>query len=275
MALSEYVLKKASDGMLSWPSQLEIAEQAGVTLREVDEAALKQQILPARYKRNLPDLSVQEQYILFKSRVGVVGCGGLGGYVIEELARLGVGAITAVDYDVFEEHNLNRQLLSQTALIGQSKAMAAVQRVQAVNPAVVVDSYVERLDEANSPVLLKGCQVVVDALDNISTRKVLSRACSQFRVPLVHGAIGGWYGQVTTQFPGDNTVDLLYERVTDASLTQSGMLVFAPAVIASLQVAEVIKILLGKGRLLRRKIMFINLLDMEVEVMELSSPTES
>lgn len=270
MSLTEYVLKKANHGMLSWSSELGIAEQAGVTLREVDEAALKADIMPARYNRQLPDISVKEQYILFQSRVGVVGCGGLGGYVIEEVARLGIGAIKAIDYDVFEDHNLNRQLFSQPSLIGQSKALAAAARVNTINPAVMVEAAADKLDAANGAVLLEGCNVVVDALDNISSRKVLAQTCNQLKVPLVHGAIGGWYGQVATQFPGENTIDLLYEGATDESMVRSGMMVFAPAVTASLQVAEVIKILLGKGTLLRHKVMFANLLDMEIEVMKLS-----
>jgi molybdopterin/thiamine biosynthesis adenylyltransferase len=138
MNLLESVLQKAVNGMISWQAELEIAEYAAVPVREVDEAALKSDIMPGRYRRNLPALSVKDQYRLFKSRVGVVGCGGLGGYIIEELARIGIGEIKAIDYDVFEEHNLNRQLLSRPELIGSSKAMAAVERVNSINPDVLV-----------------------------------------------------------------------------------------------------------------------------------------
>lgn len=270
MNLAESVMQKAVDGMISWQEETKIAEQAGVTITEVDEAALKMDIMPGRYSRNLPALTVQEQYILFQSRVGVVGCGGLGGYIIEELARIGIGEIRAIDYDVFEEHNLNRQLLSQPALIGHSKARAAVERVKYINPAVSVEALTSKLDAANGIKLLEGCDVVVDALDNVSSRKVLAQTCKNLNVPMVHGAIGSWYGQVTTQFPGENTVELLYANASDESLTKPGMMVFMPATVASLEVAEVVKILLGKKSLLRNKIMFVNLLDMEMEVMELS-----
>ena len=89
---------------------------------KVEEMALAQGIIPVRYQRNLNAISIEEQYCcLAKSRVAVVGCGGLGGYVIEELARLGVGFITAWDYDCFEEHNINRQLNAQLNNLGQSK----------------------------------------------------------------------------------------------------------------------------------------------------------
>src|SRR5512147_2658552 len=92
---------------------------------EVEAASFKANLLPARYRRNRKTLSIDQQSTLFNARAAVIGCGGLGGYVIEELARLGVGTITAVDPDVFEEHNLNRQLYSSPALLGQPKAEAA------------------------------------------------------------------------------------------------------------------------------------------------------
>jgi molybdopterin/thiamine biosynthesis adenylyltransferase len=271
MNLAEHVKAKASAGLLAWQSELEIARQEGVTIRDVDEAALKADIMPGRYSRNLPALSGREQYRLFQSQVGVVGCGGLGGYIIEELARIGIGAIKAVDYDVFEEHNLNRQLLSRPELIGCGKARAAVERVNAINPAVKITAVNEKLDAANGTILLKDCQVVADALDNILTRKILANVCKQLNVPLVHGAIVGWYGQVAAQYPGSNTIDLLYGEARDENLVKSGMMVFAPAVTASFQVAEIVKILLGKGQPLKDKVMFINLLEMETEVMKLPS----
>lgn len=271
MNLAESVMQKAVNGMISWQAEMEIVEQAGVTVSEVDEAALNADIMPGRYSRNLPALTVKEQYLLFKSRVGVIGCGGLGGYIIEELARIGIGAIKAIDFDIFEEHNLNRQLLSRPELIGFSKARAAIKRVAMINPAVKVDISTSKLDAANGSVLLKGCDVAVDALDNVSSRKVLAQTCKNLNIPMVHGAIGGWYGQVATQFPGENTVEMLYANTNDDSMTKPGMMVFMPATVASLEVAEVVKILLGKKSLLRNKIMFVNLLDMEIEVMELST----
>lgn len=152
MSLAEYIFEKAANGLLSWSAELEAAEQFRVTIREVDEAALKADIMPGRYSRNLPALSVQEQYRLFQSQVAVVGCGGLGGYIIEELSRIGVGIIKAIDYDVFEEHNLNRQLLSQPSLIGHSKARAAAERVNTVNPAVIVNACTEKLEMVKAKV---------------------------------------------------------------------------------------------------------------------------
>lgn len=238
-------------------------------IKEVEEQALARGILPLRYLRNLDTIDVSEQHSLFNARVAVVGCGGLGGHVIEQLARLGVGSITAWDYDVFEEHNLNRQIYSQIENLGQSKVAITARRVRAVNPAVRFNGFHRKFDESSRG-NLQGMQVVVDALDNIPARLILSSMCGDMGIPLVHGAVGAWYGQVCTQFPGDNVIERLYREACaeKGAEIQQGILGFIPAVIAGLQVAETVKILLGRGELLRHKVMFINLLDMEFDVME-------
>ena len=126
----EEFLRAASEGdLLSWSSQVDASKQFGVSVAKVEEIALRAGILPSRYQRNRRTISVDNQYTLFRSRVAVLGCGGLGGYIVEQLARLGVGCIVAIDPDVFEEHNLNRQLLSSIAWLGRSKAQAALERV--------------------------------------------------------------------------------------------------------------------------------------------------
>lgn len=248
----------------------ELAGETGCTVREIEESALAQGILPCRYQRNINTISTEDQYRLFKSSIAVIGCGGLGGYVIEELARMGVGAITAWDYDKFEEHNLNRQVLSSTGVIGQQKVQTAIQRVKDINPAIEFTAYDRKFDE-NSIALMGEIQVVVDALDNIQGRLLLSRVCLELGIPLVHGAIGGWYGQVTTQFPGDTTLEQIYGKADqDQGIeTSLGNPAFIPAVVASLQVAEVIKILLRTGETLRHRLLYLNLLDMEIDILKL------
>ena len=167
-----------------------------------------------RYERNMMTLSPEENAKLATFKVFVAGCGGLGGYVIEELGRLGIGHITAVDGDVFEESNLNRQLLSTVALLGKSKAETAKQRMLEVNPDVEVTPIHIMIDDDNCPELIRGHDLVIDALDNMGTRKVLERACEKEGIPMVHGAIAGWYGQVSAIFPGDRVMEKLYP--TDA-----------------------------------------------------------
>lgn len=270
--LAQLICQSAQDFKLLWSDQVRLAENTGHTLREVEDIALDYGIIPVRYQRNVQAISIEEQLILAKARVAVVGCGGLGGYVIEELARLGVGSITAWDYDCFEEHNINRQINAHINNLGQSKTEMAAQRVKTINPVVEFIGLPHKFDEQQGMEFLTDKQVVIDALDNIPTRMMLAKVCHDLNIPLLHGAVGSWYGQVTTQFPEDNTLEQLYGAVhgTQGIEAAQGILSFVPALVASLQAAEVIKLLLGRGDLLRGKVMFINLLDMEIEIMELT-----
>ena len=223
-----------------------------------------------RYIRNIEAISEEENAALFDKKVCVIGCGGLGGYIIEILARIGVGNLIVVDGDVFEESNLNRQLLSKTDLLGKSKAESAYRRVLEINPEVKVKYIYDFLDESNYSEIINNSDVAVDALDNIKTKKFLQRACEELGIPLVHGAIGGWYGQVTTIFPGDRTLDIIYKGEEEKGQEKIlGNLPFTASYTASLQSAEVIKLLIKRGDLLRKKVLFMDLLNNESEIINL------
>jgi molybdopterin-synthase adenylyltransferase len=265
--LDEFLQAGSEGDVLSWASQVKTSKQFGLSVAQVEEAALRAGILPARYQRNRRTISIENQLLLFRSRVAVLGCGGLGGYIVEQLARLGVGSIIAIDPDVFEEHNLNRQLLSSIAWLGRSKALAALERVSQINPAVTLVAREVAYTPENGADLLQGAQVVVDGLDSIPTRMALCQTCLELNVPLVHGAIAGWYGQVTTQFPGETTLQKVYgpRAAGKGAEKELGNPSFTPAVVASLEVAEVCKILLQKGKSLRGRELLINLLDMDFQ----------
>ena len=223
-----------------------------------------------RYSRNMNTLSPYENDCLKGFKVCVIGCGGLGGYIIEELGRLGIGTITAVDGDVFEESNLNRQLLSDMNNLGSSKADAAAKRMSKINPLITIVPVEQRLTAENGLAILKGHDVVIDALDNIESRIILERLAEELEIPMVHGAIAGWFGQVTTVFPGDRTLSLLYPEGEKHGIEKElGNPSFTPAVIASLQVAETLKVLIKRGAVLRKRILVINLLNQEYEIIEL------
>jgi molybdopterin/thiamine biosynthesis adenylyltransferase len=263
--VAEY-LRTWSDGdLVSRELQQAAMQQFDCSCARVEEIALVSGLLPARYQRNRQTISASGQLSLFRSRVAVVGCGGLGGYVIEQLARLGVGTLVVIDPDIFEEHNLNRQLLSAVDELGKSKVAAAVARVNAINPAVTVISHETAFSAANGAELFSGVQLVVDALDSIPVRLELAAVCNDLELPLVHGAIGGWYGHVTTQFPGEKTIEKIYANwVAGKGLEQQlGNPAFTPAVVASLQVAEACKLLLGELPLLRGRLLSVDLLSME------------
>lgn len=204
-----------------------------------------------RYLRNHDAISETEQSLLAEKHVLVVGCGGLGGILIECLARIGVGHLRVVDGDLFDETNLNRQLLSSTMNLGRPKTLAAQQRVMAVNPLVKVEAFQTLLTEENAEDLLSGCDVVVDALDNIPARLLLQQAAKDANIPLVHAAVAGWIGQVCVIQPGEDLLNILYPSSTEThgEEQESGTLSFTAAVTASWQAAETVKLLLGKPRL--------------------------
>lgn len=263
----QFLRDRSPEGLLPLSVQAEAAGRFGLSVPQVEEIALTAGILPARYQRNREMLSLAQQLTLFRSRVAVIGCGGLGGYIIEELARLGIGGIVAVDPDVFQEHNLNRQLYATPDQLGRKKVEAAACRVAAVNPAVTFRPVAEAFAEQNGAELLRGVAVAVDALDSIPARLLLAEMCDRRGIPMVHGAIAGWYGRLATQFPGDGTLRQLYPRNRELPGIEvsQGNPSFTPAVVAALEVAEVVKILLNVGAPIRNRCLSIDLYHLEFE----------
>lgn len=200
--------------------------------------------MESRYMRNIPALTEQECLALRRKRVLVVGCGGLGGHILDQLARIGVGHIRVVDGDVFEATNLNRQLLSLVPLMGVRKAKAAAQHVNRVNPEITVEAVEEFLTEANVSGLIADCDAVLDALDNIPSRKLLASACEKAGIPYIYGAIQGWVAQAAVSLPGDGLINTLYPE--DIVIRDKSVLSFTPALCASLQTSLCVKLLVGR-----------------------------
>lgn len=267
MSILRFLAEKADGKLLSWVDQRELMAQFELDCATAEGLILQSGYLPARYQRNQQMISTEQQLKLHQSKVAVVGCGGLGGYVLEELARLGVGQIVAIDPDVFEEHNLNRQLLSTIDQLGVEKNLAAVQRIAVINPAVRVSPITAAFSKENGSEMLEDVELVIDAVDNIPTRLELAEICSRLKLTLVHGAIAGWYGQVVTVEPGDGALQRLYANWSGGKGVEAGIgnPSFTPALVASLQVAEACKLLLGQGEILRNKMLSVNLLDMQFD----------
>ena len=247
----------------------ELAATFDCPIREVELAALEAGVVPWRYLRNLGTVGPEGQARLLRATVAVVGLGGLGGYVVEALARVGVGRLVLIDHDVFEEHNLNRQILSAEAKLGTSKVQAARQRVAEVNGAVEVMGHAVALTRVNLPRLLEGVDVVVDALDRLPMRLVLQKGAQALSIPMVHGSIAGFLGQVMTIFPKDAGLRSLYGEGDDLPEqgleVQLGCPAATPMAVAAWEAQEVIKILLGRGELLRGRLL---VMDMEAGVIE-------
>ena len=198
-----------------------------------------------RYERNIPALSEAECALLHAKTVAVIGCGGLGGYLIEFLARLGIGSILCVDGDIFQKSNLNRQLLSTVSLLGTNKAQAAANRVKAINPDVHVKAISAFLNEENARMIIKGCDAVLDALDNIPSRRILAQACRTEKIPYIYGAIAGWVAQAAIYMPEDNWIEKLYPE--DVVIKDKSALSFIPALCAAMQVSLCTKVLTGRA----------------------------
>ena len=157
-----------------------LAGERGLAPLEVEVAALEAGVVPERYQRNIGTVGIEGQLKLLRSRVGVCGLGGLGGYVAEELARFGVGSLVLVDGDVFEENNLNRQLLCRESDLGMPKAEVAAERVRAVNSSLAVTAYRRFVRLEDILEVFSSVDVVVDALDNVTAR--IGRASCRERV---------------------------------------------------------------------------------------------
>jgi len=241
--------------------------------REVEILALNNNIIPERYHRNLGVISPYEQVKLLQSKIAIIGVGGLGGTVLELLARMGIGELIIVDKDVMGDDNLNRQILSTEANLGQSKTEVAAKRVKEINSSIEITGYSTFINPDNIKKVIMGAGVVVDALDNLPSRFVLQEACQDLKIPLVHGAVAGFNGQLTTIFPEDRGLKLIYgseknlpEHGSEAEL---GAPTVIPALIASLETQEVIKILLKRGKLFRNKLLYLDIEEGTIEILNL------
>ncbi len=258
--------------VIEWEMIQSLARRYGCLPREVELAALSTNIVPLRYARNSGTVGLEGQARLLESTVAVVGLGGLGGYVTEALARMGIGHLILVDHDRFEAHNLNRQMLSSEELLGHSKVKAAVARIRAINSSVEVTSHQAALDASNLTGFLASADVVVDALDSLSTRLVLQAGVAALGIPLIHGSIAGMLGQVMTVFPGDAGLGALYgtgEHLPEHGIEEElGTPAPTPMAVAAWEAQETIKVLLGIGQPLRHRLLVIDMQHATVDVID-------
>jgi len=255
---------------------LKLADKCRCSIHNIYLEAMNLRIYPYRYLRNRDAISLNEQIILAKSKVAIIGAGGLGGHLILSLARLGIGHLVIIDRDVFDETNLNRQALSSTESIEFSKSESAARIIGSINPGVIISPFMVKIDTSNADKMLDGVTVVVDALDNISDRFVVERAAKRLKIPMVHGAVAGFEGQVMTIFPDDPGLESLYGNdQTDRNKRKSpeailGVPTIAPSFISTLQTMEVLKIILKRGNLFRNTMVHVDLETGQFNKFELS-----
>jgi len=235
-----------------------IAAEKGLASLEVEKKALEDGIVPIRYERNIGTIGIEGQLALLGSCVGVCGLGGLGGYIVESLARYGVGHLILVDGDVFDENNLNRQVLCSEADLGRPKADVAADRAAAINSSLLVEAHHRFAALGDIPEIFAHADLVVDALDNVSSRLDLEEGCARLGIPMIHGAIAGDSGQVMTIFPGDPGLKAIYSSGGERGVEiLEGNPPVTPALVASLQAREAVKVICG-GETLRNGFLLVD-----------------
>ena len=217
--------------------------------------------------RNIPALSEADMEKLAESRVLIAGCGGLGGNVTEQFARLGVGHLIVVDGDDFEESNLNRQILCLSDNIGQSKAAAAASRVKLIDPDIEVRAVNEYITKENAAALMADADIVIDALDSISSRLMLEDAAVEAGLYIVHGGINGWEMQAMLVPPSSGLLHSLYEGLEEDAIKTS--LAMTPAACASIQVSLAVSHICGRSSELEGKLITGSLRDMHFDVLDM------
>lgn len=244
------------DGVL-----LQWAHGSGISPRDAQIEALQRRIIPLRYVKNFHSLTLAEQGRICESRVLVCGCGGLGGVLINLLARAGVGTLRFVDGDVFNPSNLNRQWFCDTQELSRPKAEVAGAHVRAINPLIEVEVFSTFMDQDNVGDLVGGMDLVMDALDNLPGRFLLAEAAKHTGVPFIHAAATGWWGQVSTFLP-ESFLSLhdIYGREgeQDAAEDSLGVLGPAPAVIGGLAVFEAIRILSDRNAAYADQLLYLD-----------------
>jgi molybdopterin/thiamine biosynthesis adenylyltransferase len=242
-----------------------ISSKKRIPPREIEISCLEQNIIPIRYIRNIGTIGIEGQLKLLCSTVAVCGVGGLGGTIIELLARQGIGHLVIIDNDKFAENNLNRQIMATEGDLKKSKVKVAATRIKKINSAVTVTAVNKKIDSKNVKNLIKDVGVVIDGLDNLMTRQTVADACNKLKIPFVHGAIAGFNGQLMTIFPGDKGLSAICGPCTDENEcgieTHTGNPAATPAVIAAWEVQEAIKIITGIGNPIRNRLIFLDFAD--------------
>ncbi|MBF0338542.1 MAG: molybdopterin-synthase adenylyltransferase MoeB [Nitrospirae bacterium] len=220
-----------------------------------------------RYSRHiiLPEVGGKGQAKIAAAKVFLVGAGGLGSPVGYFLTAAGVGRIAIIDDDHVELSNLQRQIAHSTKTLGMSKVQSAKETFNALNPEVEIVALKQRLTRDNILELIKDYDIVVDGSDNFPTRYLVNDACVMAGKPLVSGAVLRFEGQVTTILPKQgHCYRCLFEEMPPPGLVPScqeaGVLGVLPGIVGGLQAMEVLKLIIGKGDVLRETLLIIDAL---------------
>ena len=243
--------------------------------------------MPTRYigdgyweiaSRQMSIVTRSEQERFKDAKITVIGCGGIGGETIEMLARMGIGELILVDKDAYDLSNLNRQTLATINDLGLVKSEVAAEKVRLINPYVKTTTFNEHIDQTNIDKVIADSDIVIDALDNVLTRVIVSRKAKEKGIPYIHGAIHGTMGQITVFLPNsDKTYEEMFnlpsvgkelddETIEALKNVTSGVppvIGPTPNLIGCLEAFEAYKIITGVGKVtVAPKILTFDLLDL-------------
>ena len=229
-----------------------------------------------RYSRHLimPEVGMDGQLKLKAAKVLCIGTGGLGAPLGQYLAAAGVGRIGLVDFDKVDRTNLQRQILFSTKDVGRPKIEAAAERLRELNSDIQIDTFETMLTSANALDILKDYDVIVDGTDNFATRYLVNDACVLLGKPNVYGSIFRFEGQASVfGYLGGPCYRCLYPEPPPPGLVPScaegGVLGVLPGIVGSIQAAETLKLIIGKGEPLVGRLLLFDALSMRFRELKL------
>ena len=221
----------------------------------------------------IPELGVSGQEKLKKSKVFIAGAGGIGSPVTLYLAAAGLGKILIADNDTVEMSNLNRQVLHWQKDVGFKKVESVKEKISSLNSFINIETIDETITDKNIIEITKGCDSIVDAMDNIVSRFALNKAAIKWNIPLFHGAVNGMEGRATTIIPGKTAcIGCMYKA--DIPQSKFPVLGVAPGLIGIIQATEVIKYLVGMGELLENRLLIYDGMELKFKEFKLSRNPE-
>ncbi|MCK5761382.1 MAG: ThiF family adenylyltransferase [Candidatus Izimaplasma sp.] len=218
-----------------------------------------------QYSQNMGILNQEEFSIIQDTRVLLIGAGGLGGYLANGLIRLGVKNLTIIDFDSFEESNLNRQIFATIPSLNKSKVTITKEKLLEINPHANILAIHSKYDNTIDEAIFGNIDIIFDGVDNIETKLLIEAHCAKYKKPLIHGAIGGWYGQIGIILPNSFILKDIYKNKTKGIEDTLKSPTFIPAIVGNMMISEFIKFILGKEALTNR-ILYIDVLDHEYRI---------
>jgi sulfur-carrier protein adenylyltransferase/sulfurtransferase len=260
-------------------SNTDIATPKTTTTAQPSPTLSKEEVL--RYSRHLimPEVGMDGQLRLKAAKVLCIGTGGLGAPLGQYLAAAGVGRIGLVDFDKVDLTNLQRQILFSTGDVGRPKIQAAAERLRGLNPDIQIDTFETMLTSENALDILKDYDIVVDGTDNFATRYLVNDACVLLGKPNVYGSIFRFEGQASVfGYPDGPCYRCLYPEPPPPGLVPScaegGVLGVLPGIVGSIQAAETLKLIIGKGEPLVGRLLLFDALSMRFRELKLRKNSE-